>query len=306
MLLHVTVCYRSEVLQLLYVVTRHCLLQVLSVTVIVCRYTSLFVTGLKCYSCSGDDCGERLSKHPDRVAHCKITKHDANGVPEGKCFIRRDPNDKLYWGCIDDEFWPGVGWRNQTGCGEDAERGWEPDPRGHRPIVWCFCQSNYCNLNVKRIKDAVSVRLDPCPKGWINRANKSCYLIVSPDTPKAARTQTEAELQCRLVDKRAHLVSLESDNEATFVAESLRKQKPRMLNYWQGWWTSAQCQWGAKQFRWRSGAAILTVTNWAFMKAPYPNTCVWVMQNPLFSYGWGNYDCRTKAGYICEVDLATV
>ncbi|KAI0229184.1 hypothetical protein LSAT2_020381, partial [Lamellibrachia satsuma] len=56
-------------------------------------YVLLRANGLKCYSCSGDDCAERLARYPERVGRCKVTKHDANGVPEGKCFIRRDPND---------------------------------------------------------------------------------------------------------------------------------------------------------------------------------------------------------------------
>ena len=66
-----------------------------------------------------------------------------------------------------------------------------------------------------------------CPTGWLNRANQSCYLVVTPGTTSAAQTQSEAGSQCKTADERAQLVSLESDSEADFVASILRRKKSR-------------------------------------------------------------------------------
>lgn len=44
--------------------------------------------GLQCHSCSGkQDCQTIISQYPDRSGRCAVN------IGDGKCFIRKDPND---------------------------------------------------------------------------------------------------------------------------------------------------------------------------------------------------------------------
>ena len=50
-------------------------------------------------------------------------------------------------GCIDDTIWPGVPWRWYKRCEKDWERGWIYNG-AKRPIVWCLCDHDDCNVNI--------------------------------------------------------------------------------------------------------------------------------------------------------------
>ena len=77
-----------------------------------------------------------------------------------------------------------------------------------------------------------------------------------------------------------------------------------MLEGWQGWWTSAQYKQGFNQFQWGSGTYISANSKyWGFRGIQQDDTCVWVMQMSFYNFTWGNYDCKTLAGHICEIRL---
>lgn len=77
-----------------------------------------------------------------------------------------------------------------------------------------------------------------------------------------------------------------------------------MLEGWQGWWTSAQFRPGVNQFQWATGAYINANSKyWGFRGSQLENTCVWVMQISFYNFTWGNYDCNTLSGHICEIRL---
>ena len=80
-----------------------------------------------------------------------------------------------------------------------------------------------------------------------------------------------------------------------------------MLQGWQGWWTSGKYRKdeGINQFVWTLNGHIIdrNSPNWGFLKAPYEDTCMWILQISVYNYTWGNYDCTTKTGFVCEVDL---
>ena len=78
-----------------------------------------------------------------------------------------------------------------------------------------------------------------------------------------------------------------------------------MLEGWQGWWTSAKFQEGLGEFAWSPRNQLVDQDSplWGFKRQPYADTCLWVMQPSSYDYTWGNYECVTKSGYICEISL---
>ena len=78
-----------------------------------------------------------------------------------------------------------------------------------------------------------------------------------------------------------------------------------MLDSWQGWWTGAYFDDDVREFVWSSSQQVVARDSslWTFRSEPYNDTCIWVMQPPSFDYTWGNYECVTKSGYICEIAL---
>jgi len=78
-----------------------------------------------------------------------------------------------------------------------------------------------------------------------------------------------------------------------------------MLEGWQGWWTSAKYLDGINNFAWTPTNKIIPEEHpsWGFKKVPHDGTCVWILQISVYNYTWGNYDCSTVSGYICEIDL---
>lgn len=77
----------------------------------------------------------------------------------------------------------------------------------------------------------------------------------------------------------------------------------QMLDGWQGWWTSGSYKAGVNLFDWRDGSVIdNTPANWGFQRTPFLDTCVWVLQIPIYNYTLGNYDCNTSSGFICEIN----
>ena len=78
-----------------------------------------------------------------------------------------------------------------------------------------------------------------------------------------------------------------------------------MLEGWQGWWTSATYHSGINAFAWNMPFTVIDINdpNWGFKAEPYQDTCVWILQNPVYNYTWGNYDCSTQSGFVCEIQL---
>jgi hypothetical protein len=65
----------------------------------------------------------------------------------------------IYWGCIDDVFWPGVPWRTLNGCLTDWDRAWELEGT-RRPMVWCFCDRDDCNVSIQKVNSTKWDELD--------------------------------------------------------------------------------------------------------------------------------------------------
>lgn len=87
-----------------------------------------------------------------------------------------------------------------------------------------------------------------------------------------------------------------------------------MLQGWQGWWTGGIYLVKDKkkrgQFRWRtqSGKVIPSRPNfwgWGMLRSPYDDTCVWILQPIIYDNKWANYDCNTKAGFVCELSISS-
>ena len=80
---------------------------------------------------------------------------------------------------------------------------------------------------------------------------------------------------------------------------------PEMMNSWQGWWTSGVYENGINDFLWtpQNNRIPQNHPNWGFKKTPFEDTCLWIMQISVYNYTWGNYDCHTKTGYICEINV---
>ncbi len=78
-----------------------------------------------------------------------------------------------------------------------------------------------------------------------------------------------------------------------------------MMEGWQGWWTSASYRSGLNAFAWGISNQVIEDDDphWGFKKVPYEDTCVWVLQISVYNYTWGNYDCQTRTGFICEIEL---
>ena len=77
-----------------------------------------------------------------------------------------------------------------------------------------------------------------------------------------------------------------------------------MLDKWQGWWTSGSFQPSTGTFEWINSKRIpLDSPLWGFLRQPYRETCVWVLQPSYFDFLWGNYDCATKSGFVCEIEI---
>ena len=76
-----------------------------------------------------------------------------------------------------------------------------------------------------------------------------------------------------------------------------------MMNDWQGWWTSGIYLNGLNDFTWRGRTSIpQNHPGCGFKKKPFEDTCLWIMQISVYNYTWGNYDCLTKTGYVCEIN----
>ena len=109
-----------------------------------------------------------------------------------------------------------------------------------------------------------------------------------------------------------HLKLAASNMVNDFVKKN-KKQKKRqillsftgMLEGWQGWWTSAKYYNGINEFAWKMPNKLIEFDdpNWGFKKEPYEDTCVWVLQISVYNYTWGNYDCFTQSGFVCEIEL---
>ena len=78
-----------------------------------------------------------------------------------------------------------------------------------------------------------------------------------------------------------------------------------MLRGWEGWWIGAQYNKTLGEFLWNSTKTIIPKNheNWAFRTDKYDDTCLWIMQPPRYYHYWGNYDCSTESGFICEINL---
>ena len=78
-----------------------------------------------------------------------------------------------------------------------------------------------------------------------------------------------------------------------------------MLQGWQGWWLSARFLSGINEFAWPPNNKVIDFHDpqWGFKKVPYEDTCVWILQISVYNYTWGNYDCFTASGYVCEIDM---
>ena len=78
-----------------------------------------------------------------------------------------------------------------------------------------------------------------------------------------------------------------------------------ILQGWQGWWTSGQVLPGTSLFVWRSSNSLVPVDRhlWGFVQSPIHDTCIWIMSISYFNYTLGNYDCTTRAGFVCELEM---
>lgn len=307
-------------------------LRVAIVLAIICSlHRTAQVSGLRCYSCSGEAyCQWTINIHPQRVGRCHVN--------DGKCFVRRDPNGEVYLGCIDDSFWPGVPWRSYGHCAEDWERGWIYDGV-RRPIVWCLCDDHDdCNVNIGDASSRPMFTMTPttpvnrttqqtqepvtttqlsrlttklippnvtCPADFRRVVGeRSCYKVVSPTLADVSESRDYEQATRVCQSFGAHLVSIESIEEQRHLAAVLSTQ-PEILQGWQGWWTSGQLLRGTSLFVWRSSNRLVPVDRhlWGFVQSPIHDTCLWIMSISYFNYTLGNYDCSTRAGYVCEMEL---
>ena len=79
-----------------------------------------------------------------------------------------------------------------------------------------------------------------------------------------------------------------------------------LLEGWQGWWTSGVYDAAGGRFQWGTGEVIEDDdVNWGFQKRPFAGTCVWLLQVAGYNHMWGNYDCDTRSGVVCEIRLPT-
>ncbi len=169
----------------------------------------------------------------------------------------------------------------------------------------------------------------------------SCYKVFS--TEGEERSVADSYQHCQEQHPKAKLVSIQGEEEQTalkkilqleprksiFMAtfHSCQKKKEsfllkqyeigqehqsinandtfisEMLEGWQGWWTSGKYNDAVNFFQWEKGQAI--VENWGFQREPFVDTCVWVLQISVYNYTYGNYDCGTMSGHICEIELPT-
>ncbi|KAK2143036.1 hypothetical protein LSH36_885g00070 [Paralvinella palmiformis] len=146
-----------------------------------------------------------------------------------------------------------------------------------------------------------------CPGDFLQPGSlASCYKILTPgeNDKHLAKTFEDAALECKKYHTLAHLVSIETAAEKDYLASQL-KTLPQMLEGWQGWWTSAKYLDGINNFAWTPTNKIIPEEHpsWGFKKVPHDGTCVWILQISVYNYTWGNYDCSTVSGYICEIDL---
>jgi hypothetical protein len=80
-----------------------------------------------------------------------------------------------------------------------------------------------------------------------------------------------------------------------------------MLDKWQGWWTSGYYNQARQVFTWKDGRLIPYDSElWGFLKEPYEETCIWLLQPFHFDFLWGNYDCESKSGFVCEIEIANL
>jgi len=88
------------------------------------------------------------------------------------------------------------------------------------------------------------------------------------------------------------------------VSVSVCSVASELLDGWQGWWTSGVFRPGSQRFQWGTGEYIDDNNKfWGFKKSPYDGTCVWVLQLRVYNHTWGNYDCDTHSGFVCEIVL---
>ena len=78
-----------------------------------------------------------------------------------------------------------------------------------------------------------------------------------------------------------------------------------MLDSWQGWWINPKYDNNNNNFVGGVGSKVIEQNhpNWGFKKMPFEDTCLWIMQLSVYNHTWGNYDCLTKAGYVCEINV---
>lgn len=302
----------------------------LIITLIICSLCGL-AQGLQCYSCSGAQyCKSVIKNHPQRVGRCDVN--------DGRCFVRRDPIDDKFWPGVPwrtygedcEEDWE-RGWvhkgkkrpilwclcDNKDDCNINLGNGTARTTTTASSATVTVTGDNI-TATQQTTQEPMTATTTPtsqltttdtsangtCPIDFERIAGEtSCYKVVSPtlNDVSESRDYTQASTACQSLG--AHL-SIESIREQRNLANVLRTH-PAILQGWQGWWTSGQLVPGTSLFVWRSSNSLVLVDRrlWGFVQSPLRDTCVWIMSISYFNYTLGNYDCSTRGGYICEIDM---
>ncbi|XP_039174590.1 snaclec coagulation factor IX-binding protein subunit A-like isoform X2 [Crotalus tigris] len=126
-----------------------------------------------------------------------------------------------------------------------------------------------------------------CPSGW-SAYDQYCYQIF-----KHLRTWEDAERFCSQQAKGGHLVSIESDGEADFVAQLVAENIKTDENYV---WIGLRVQNKGQQCgtKWSDGSSV-SYENWVERES---KTCLGLEQET--NHKWVNLYCGHRNTFVCK------
>uniref|UniRef100_A0A194AS16 C-type lectin 6c n=1 Tax=Sistrurus miliarius barbouri TaxID=8759 RepID=A0A194AS16_SISMB len=127
-----------------------------------------------------------------------------------------------------------------------------------------------------------------CPSGW-SSYDQHCYRVF-----KQLKTWDDAERFCSEQAEGGHLVSIESDGEAAFVAQRVPENRRRSILYI---WIGLRVQGKEKQCsaKWSDGSSV-SYENWIEAES---KTCLGLQQGTNY-HKWVNIYCGEINPFVCE------
>lgn len=145
-------------------------------------------------------------------------------------------------------------------------------------------------------KSGGSVQQMQCPKDWV-KYQQSCYKILT-DNPL---NWDQSQKQCKSLETKANLVSIESKEEDEFVISKLKEINGEGLVFW----TGGNDKQSDGQFKWAATGQGMTYTNWASKyhnKGADGRDCVFY-ELLDGKWKWDDYQCDNQEYAICELVL---